>query len=140
LALTSRSLESAQALKAAGDDATLSSQERIARYRAAAQAIFGGAFNLIPQFSLTNAQAVQEAVTFRAAPPAGNLTRHPRANPLIVDEWLQGVTRVQPRAAELETAVIMAEAFGLPQAMQPKPLQLPFRPSDFWIAVEYPET
>jgi hypothetical protein len=137
--IASRNLENALALKAAGDSDSLNPQERVARYRAAVQAIFGASFNLIPRFNLKNQAEVQAAASFRDAAPAANLTRHHRANPVIIDEWLQGVARVQPRVGKLEMAYILGENFGTPRTQQ-KPLQLPFRQSDFWVAVEYPET
>jgi hypothetical protein len=135
-----RRLESAQTLKAAGDDDSLNPQERMARYRAVAQAIFGQAFSLLPRFSLTNSAEVQAAVNFRDASPDANLTRHHRDDPFILEDWLQGVARVQPRVGTLELVSILRDTFGLPVVTQQKPLQLPFRPTDFWVAVEYPET
>jgi hypothetical protein len=138
LAIASRQLTSARGFMA-GDDTTLNPQDRAARYREAAQAIFGQSFNLLPRFTLTNPNDVQAGVAFRDALPDTNLMRHHRDNPLIVDEWLQGVARVQPRVAVLEMTGILSETFGAPP-LASKPLQLPFRASDFWIAVEYPET
>jgi hypothetical protein len=134
-AVAARNLASAQAHMAAGDDSALDAGEKAAHLRAAAQAIFGAAFNLIPQFNLKNAAEVQAAASFR---DAGSLTRHHQANPLIVDEWLQGVARVQPRVAALEMAHMLGENLANPTAQQ-KPLQLPFRQADYWVAVEYPE-
>lgn len=138
-ASTSRALASAQASKVAGDDTTLIAQERAARYRSAAQAIFGSSFNLIPSFHFKNREELQAAATFRDAAPPDNLTRHYQDNPLIGEEWLQGAARVQPGLATLETITILGENFGNPRT-QLKPLQLPFRKTDHWVAVEYPET
>jgi hypothetical protein len=58
---------------------------------------------------------------------------------LIVDEWLQGVARVRPNLSIFETATILGEIFCQPRTWQ-KPLQLPFRETDHWVAVEYPDT
>jgi hypothetical protein len=138
-AVASRNLASAEALKAAGDDPSLIAQERVSRYRAAAQAIFGPSFNLIPLFNLKNQAELQAAANFRDAGPANNLTRHHKDNPLIVDEWLQGVARVQPNLSTLETVYILGENLGNPRTQQ-KPLQVPFRQTDYWVAVEYPES
>ena len=139
LAAASASLERAQALKAAGDDPLLVAQERAARYRSAAQAIFGPAFNLIPTFNLKNPAELEAAAGFRDAAPPNNLTRHHRNNPLVVDEWFQGAASVQPNLDTLETIYILGENFGTPHTQQ-KPIQLPFRNTDHWVAVEYPET
>ena len=137
--IVSRNLENAQGLKTAGDDASLPAQERVARYRAAAQAIFGPSFNLIPQFNFKNRAEVQAAASFRDASPAASLTRHHKDNPLLLEEWLQGIAHVQPRVGTLETAQLLGENFGTPRTLQ-KPLQLPFRQTDHWVAVEYPDT
>lgn len=164
-AVVSRSLEAAKASKKAADDAlaaaaasermaaenlgnpealktavetTLSSvEESIAHYRSAAQAIFGPAFNLIPTFSLKNQAELQAAKDFRDAGPPNNLTRHHRENPFLVDDWVEGAARVQSGLSNLETINILAESFG--KTTQPKPIQLPFRDTDHWVAVEYPE-
>ena len=139
LAAVSASLERAQALKAAGDDPLLVAQERAALYRSVAQAIFGPAFNLIPTFNHKNSAELEAAAGFRDGTPPNNLTRHHRNNPLVVDEWFQGAARVQPNLETLETIYILGENFGAPHTQQ-KPIQLPFRTTDHWVAVEYPET
>jgi hypothetical protein len=138
-AVISRNQASALEAKTAGDNQSLPAQERVARYRAAAQAIFGPSFNLIPQFKLKNAAEVQAAASFRDANPGSSLTRHHQNNPLLLEEWLQGVAHVQPRVGTLEMAQLLGENFGTPRTQQ-KPLQLPFRQTDHWVAVEYPET
>lgn len=137
--VASRNLASAQASKAAADDPASIAQERVARYRSAAQAIFGPAFNLIPSFNLKNRAELQAAANFRDAAPPTNLTRHHQDNPLVVDEWLQGAARVQPNLSTLETITTLGENFGNPRTQQ-KPIQLPFRKTDHWVAVEYPDT
>jgi hypothetical protein len=131
-------LTNAKALKAAGDDSSLIAKERVAQYRSAAQAIFGPSFNLIPSFNLKNQAELQAAANFRDAAAPNGLTRHHQDNPLIVDEWLQGAARVQPNLNTLETIYILGEHFGNPRTQQ-KPIQLPFRETDHWVAVEYPE-
>jgi hypothetical protein len=138
-AAASRALASAQASKAAGDDTTLIAQERVSHYRTVAQAIFGPSFNLIPTFHFKNRAELAAAASFRDASPPDNLTRYHKDNPLIGEEWLQGAARVQPGLSTLETITILGENFANPRIQQ-KPLQLPFRKTDHWVAVEYPET
>jgi hypothetical protein len=138
-AVAARNLAAAEVFEAAGDDASQVAAQRADQYRHAAQAIFGPAFNLIPLFNFKNRVELRAAAKFRDAPPADNLTRHHQENPLIVDEWLQGAARVQPNLGNLETAFILGESFGnsVPQL---KPIQVPYRKTDYWVAVEYPET
>jgi len=137
-AIASRNLADAQALKASADDISVTAQERAARYRSAAQAIFGPAFNLIPNFTFKDPRELQAAATFRDAPQPNNLTRHHKDNPLILEEWLHGAARVQPNLNTLETISILGENFGTPRTHL-KPIQLPFRKADHWVAVAYPE-
>jgi hypothetical protein len=137
-AIASSNLAGARASKAAADDLSLTAQDRTARYRSTAQAIFGPVFNLIPSFSLKNQAEMLAAANFRDAAPPDGLTRHHRDNPLIVDEWIEGAARVQPNLSLLETITILAENLGNPRTQQ-KPIQLPFRNADHWVAVEYPE-
>jgi hypothetical protein len=137
-AVAAQQMAAAQVFEAAGDDISRLTQERADQYRLAARAIFGPAFNLIPKFNFKNPAELRAAAKFRDAAPPDNLTRHHQDNPLIVDEWLQGVARVQPNLNSLETAFILGESFGNP-SHQFKPIQLPFSQADYWVAVEYPE-
>jgi hypothetical protein len=130
--------DSATKLKTAGDNISLSAEDRVARYRSAAQAIFGPAFNLIPSFNLKNQAEMLAAANFRDADPPLSLARHHQGNPLIVEEWLEGAARVQPNLDRLQTINVLGEIFGNPRTQQ-KPIQLPFRSADHWVAVEYPE-
>jgi hypothetical protein len=114
-----------------------SAEQRFRGYRAAAQAIFGPSFHLIPRFHPANGVELQAAAAFRDLPPGQGLTRFHKDNPLLVDEWLQGAARVRPGLANLEQILILSELFARPSAAL-KPLQLPFRGGDHWVAVEYP--
>lgn len=137
--IAEQNLGNAESLKAAGDKALTSVDQSIVHYRTAAQLIFGPAFNLIPIFSFNNQAELQAAAAFRDANPPNNLTRHHKDNPLLVDEWIEGAARVQPNLSTLETITVLGENFGQPRTQQ-KPLQLPFLDTDYWVAVEYPET
>jgi len=133
-----RQLDSANALKAEADDAALPGGVRAIKYRATAGEIFGPAFNLVPVFNFKNPAEIEAASDFRNAAPDTNLTRFHQDNPHLVDEWLQGAARVREKVGTLESAGILGEALeGISMAL--KPLQLPFRETDHWVAVEYPE-
>jgi hypothetical protein len=133
-----QNLGNAEVLKAEGDKALTSGEESVVSYRSSAQAIFGPAFNLIPAFNVKNRAELRAAAQFRDAAPPNNLTRHHQDNPLILDEWLQGTAVVQPNIATLETIYLLGENFGTP-GTQNKPLQLPFRRADHWVAAPFPE-
>lgn len=130
--------QKADELVAAGMVLTLSSEERAARYREAAQEIFGPAFNLIPVFKLKNQAEMQAAADFRDTGSDLNLVRHHQDNPHIVEEWLQGVARVREKVSVIDSVNIFAGALNRFR-LDLKPLQLPFREEDYWVAVTYPE-
>ena len=51
---------------------------------------------------------------------------------------MQGAARVRDRLGLLETVATLSEGFG--QAAAPiRPLQLPYRDKDYWVAVRYPD-
>jgi hypothetical protein len=119
------------------DPTELNVAEKIEFYRKAARQVFGDSFNMIPAFEFRNEPEMNAAVNFRNEPPDRNLTRHSN-NPLIVDEWLQGVARVREKAGLLESVFIYNDAFNETE-LDLKPLQLPYRETDHWVAVEFPE-
>lgn len=121
----------------AEEQAELSVERKVERYREAARQILGAAFNLLPRFSPANPDELEAAVAFRDTPLPGGLTRYSN-NPLIVDEWLQGAARVREPLSLLEDICSVNDAFARPE-LSLQPLQLPFREEDHWIAVEYPE-
>lgn len=116
--------------------ATLTIEDKVEIYRDAARAILGPAFNLLPRFSLKNSDEIAAALAFRDADPAASLTRF-SDNPLVVEEWLQGVARVREKMGSLEEVCTFNDAFNDSQLVL-RPLQLPFREMDHWLAVEYP--
>lgn len=118
------------------EQARLTVEDRVEICRRATREVLGSAFNLIPRFRLKSPAEAAAALAFReAAPPAGLLRF--AGDPLVVDEWLAGVARVRPRMAGLETTCTLA-AVVRDAELWLKPLQLPFRSTDHWIAVEYP--
>ncbi|MEO8840053.1 MAG: hypothetical protein ABI704_00690, partial [Kofleriaceae bacterium] len=100
-------------------------------WTAIARLVFGAAFVSLPRFVATNAA---ELATAMGAPSllAG-------APLLAVDEWLQGVGRVRPRAAAYETVRLVAESFGV-ALESPAVAQLPFDPSARWLGLDVAPT
>jgi hypothetical protein len=121
---------------AAGAIADAPAERRLGSYRQAAQAIFGPAFNPVPRFKADNVAELKAAVAFRNQTGAQGLLRFHTDNPLVVDEWLQGAARVRPNVAALEQILILGELAAAP-AVALKPLQLPFKTGDAWVAVKY---
>jgi hypothetical protein len=119
------------------DAAALTSTQRFERFRDAARQVLGPDFNLLPRFTLHNPEELASSRDFRDRPIDQGLLRF-SANPFVAEEWFQGVARVRDRLELLETVRTLADAFGqLSGSIQP--LQLPFRATDYWIAVQYPD-
>lgn len=135
--IVARKQREAEKQKEAADDKASTEEDRTDKYRAAAQEIFGPAFNLIPVFALKNGSEVKTAVKFRDS-PANGLTRHHKNNPHLIDEWMQGVSCVRAKISTLQTIKLFGEAFKR-HTITLKPMQLPFRDTDHWVAMEYPE-
>jgi hypothetical protein len=93
----------------------------------AARAIFGRAFKLVPFFTLENAAEVGLAVTH-----SDSILRD--APPLALDEWLIGLTKVRPKLAAYQAALMLAETFEH-AATTLKAAQLPFTENDRWLAL-----
>ncbi len=124
----------------AAENQSLSNNERVDILILAAKALVGSEFSFLPQFVAENTDELKAAADFRDMSTTQSLTRFSAAKtPLIVDEWLQGVARVRQKARSLEQILMAKDAFGV-DGIEIKPLQLPHRPGDHWIAVEYPET
>lgn len=116
---------------------TLTSTQRFERFREAARHVLGPEFSLLPRFGVQNADELAAARDFREQALDQGLLRF-SANPLIAVEWFQGTARVRERLRVLETVQTLADAFGQTSS-QVRPLQLPFRATDYWIAVQYPD-
>lgn len=110
-------------------------EELVMKYTEAARVLCGKSFNLLPRFSIANADAVRAAVDNER-----NLLRHHEVtlgNPLPVQEWLQSAACVRKPLSDVET--IGNYAFTAAVSMNPAALQLPVNTAHYWVAAEYPE-
>lgn len=116
------------------DAAALTTAQKIDRYREAARQLFGTDFNLLPRFEFKNVAELAAAAAFRDA--ATGLLRN-STDPMVVETWFQGAACVRERLQDLDTVATLGDALG--NSFAPfAPLQLPFRATDHWLAVEYP--
>jgi hypothetical protein len=112
---------------------------RVDALTAAAQAIFGEEFVLLPDAGVAPEQAA-ETVAALAAASSGDLTRHltdALGVEFPLDEWLTGVARVREQARAWEQVVVAAGAFGLAEP-ELVPLQFPVLAGDPWLALTFP--
>jgi hypothetical protein len=130
----------AAAAKQGAAAAEADAAKRAALLQDAAAALFGESFRIYPVFT-PDAASAAEIANARAAAQSGETLRHlvdDLKMPLPVDEWLYGVARVREPVGELERIMVLSEGFGLP-GIALEPLQLPFRPRDFWLGLDFPQ-
>jgi hypothetical protein len=111
---------------------------RVRALQAAAKAVFGEAFVLLPRFTL---RAAQGAEVQQAAGDTDQLLGYLRKDEEVdfpVDDWLYGAARVREPLRAWEELVMLSGAMG---AAEPAltPLQLPYAPGDAWLALQFPE-
>jgi hypothetical protein len=115
--------------------------ERLAAHDpvAAAKALLGEDFVVIPEFTLEPDQARE----WREALDASDTTLLRHLNEELgveepVDEWLYGVARVRPPMRVWEEATLLAGGFGRAEP-ELTPAQLPHRPGEPWLAMQFPQ-
>ena len=103
---------------------------------AAGKTIFGDVFGIIPLFSYNNPADIQLSNANR-----DQLLRYATDDldmNFVADEWIQNVSHVRPRLAKWEYIRTLQESLN-GDSLPLKPIQLPFRSNDSWIAVEFPK-
>lgn len=106
----------------------------------AAKALLGEDARVIPEFTLAQTQADEWQNAYSAG-DGGSLLAFLTGTAgvdLPVDEWLYGVARVREKLALWERIVVLAGALGQSEP-ELTPLQLPHRPGDSWLALQFPE-
>ncbi len=92
-------------------------------------------FVVVPHFNFTNASEVAGSHAARVQLLTHAATT--RKNPLVMDEWLHGVSLVRPKMRVFDMMRVFHD--GLSDGfLECEPLQLPYRENDSWLAVEYP--
>lgn len=112
---------------------TLNHKKQFKLYQEAAQALVGKSFRLLPQFTPHNSSELHQSYTDRNA-------ILPNAQPLEVEGWIMGLSRVREGMQYLEEFSLMQNVLGGSNQMgiHIKPLQLPYRPNDHWVGLEVP--
>lgn len=116
-----------------------SAATQVQALQAAAKALFGEDFQMVPEFKISAAQAGEWSNAVNAS-LSGDLFTYLKTDLNIdfpVDEWLYGAARVRSVVHSWETVIMLSAAFGvtLPQVT---PIQLPFASGDPWLALSYP--
>ncbi len=122
-------------------DASASPADQVTALTAAAKALLGDDFQILPEFTVSAAQGAEWAHAV-AASNAGDLFTYLKTTLKIdfpVDEWFYGAARVRPQLRSWESALMLASAFGLtPPPLTP--IQLPFAAGAPWLALQFPDT
>lgn len=115
---------------------------QVAALIAAAHAMFGETFQMVPQFILAAGQAQELANAWGPGPNANDAILDHVQNTLgrqhAVEDWLHGIARVRVKMRQIEAADALTEAFGNDNILL-QPLQLPHRPGLPWLALDLPE-
>jgi len=123
-------------LTKAGDAAAAAA--RVEALTAAAKALLGEDFVVVPEFSLQPLHGAELAKAVTAGED-GTLLSHQATIGVDfpVDTWLYGVARVREKLRAWEAAVMYSGAAGRAEP-ELTPLQLPYRDDDRWLALEFP--
>ena len=94
-------------------------------------------FNILPRFVYNNEAEIQQSHADEA-----QLMKFAINNlkvKFVADEWLQNVSHVRPKVARWDYVRTLHEALNN-DVLLLRPVQLPYRAKDSWVAVEFPET
>ena len=105
----------------------------------AAKALFGEEFQLIPEFELTPDRGDEWGKSWNDS-KNGILTNYLTGTVGIdfpIDDWLYGAARVREKMHHWENLVMLTGAFGRTEP-ELQPIQLPYKPQDHWLALQFP--
>lgn len=139
------------------DSGLLAVHVKVDRMMEAFKIIFGGAFKVIPHFSLANHADYNTAIDVLY--PTSGATFLPPAQLDPVGDWLHGMGKVRERMRTFESAALLADNFDMPRAsgvnwkFSLTPFQLypagqngismdsdgNANSNEYWLATEFPE-
>jgi hypothetical protein len=135
--LTTRAQNTQSQLDANDGAATPALQ--VAALEAAAKALFGDDFRIIPEFGVPADQGAEWASAIAAA-NSGALFSYLQGSAQVdlpVAEWLCGAARVRPALHAWETTAALSNAFGRSE-LTLLPIQLPYEASASWLGLQFP--
>ncbi|MBH5333380.1 hypothetical protein IHE55_00600 [Streptomyces pactum] len=129
-------------------DAAVTGPDRVAAATDALKALLGEDVLAVPEFTPPAQLAADWA---KARDDSGKLVQHltqpPFGRAFPIDDWAHGIARVRDKPRLWEKAVVLSDALrgtggllgDLLQAKEPQlvPVQLPYRPDDHWLAMEF---
>ena len=107
--------------------ASTSPEQKMEALNKACEAIFGPHFFLLPQFRVYEGKDLELATN--------NSQQIIPNDPLIMDKWLHGISRVRSKMGVLENVMLIQELRE--QEIDFKPIQIPHETDDQWLGLEY---
>jgi hypothetical protein len=105
----------------------------------AAKALFADSFSCLPKFVCSNEIDIATADADRTQLLGYALSKNPgMTGEDVVADWLQGLARVRPQLHRLEIVQTLSDAINEVQ-IEVRPVQVPYRAQDSWLAVEFPD-
>ena len=113
-------------------------EQQVGLLLAAGKTLFGETFDWLPKFICHNEIDLATADADRAQllKYASATQGIPEAQ--VVEEWLQGLARVRPQLHGWEMVRTLADALN-DVSLSHRPVQVPYRAQDAWLAVAFPE-
>jgi len=121
-------------------DAATTAEAAVAALQAAAAALLGEDFVVVPEFTLTTAQANEWANAINASNNGSLLSYLINTAGISrpVDEWMYGVARVRPTLKAWETTTLLVEALRGPADVPALlPVQFPYQAGASWVAMQF---
>lgn len=107
---------------------------------AAGKILLGETFNWLPKFTCHNEADLATAATDRTQLLGHAVAASPGTTEAeVVEEWLQGLARVRRPLYRWEVVRTLADALN-DAPLELRPVQIPYRANDSWLAVEFPKT
>src|SRR5260370_17199497 len=114
-----------------------SADAQVSAIDAAAKALLGAGFFIVPELTLTAAQGDELASAVAASGSLVDYVTNTLKTPQPVDTWMYAGARVRERIRSWEQIVMLSGAFT---GNEPPftPLQLPVIAGDHWLALDFP--
>ena len=100
-----------------------------------AKALLGAAFTVLPRFAFNNEPDIQQSYADRA-----QLVKYATGSLGMVypaEEWVQSIAQVRPAMSRWDSVLSIYE-WSSGERLGLQPVQVPYRASDSWLAVEFP--
>ncbi|MCP4632625.1 MAG: hypothetical protein GY855_06825 [candidate division Zixibacteria bacterium] len=111
-------------------------QQKVEKYIKACKSLLGDVFNIMPLFVYNNGIDIKQSNSNRA-----QLLSFAQSELKMIfpaDEWLQNVSHVRPKIRRWDYIRTLTETINN-SILKIKPIQLPYRTNDSWLAVEFPK-